>query len=238
VKVGIFGRGRLGSAAATLIEAEADMELAWSLGHEGQPSSEVDVVLDVSAAAAVPGHLAWALETGTDIVIGTTGWSRDILPGKASNIGILTAPNFSLAVAFMRRAALALGRLAALDSQADLAVLERHHRAKADSPSGTAKLLAEALVEGCPRYTGWTQSPRAEAKVSVASLRAGSEIGFHELRFEAASESIVLSHEAKSRLIFARGALRALVWIHGKKGIYSFDQMAAEIVEPLFQPPR
>ncbi len=164
MRVGIFGRGRLGSAIATLIEAEADMELLWCLDHEGTPTEEVDVAVDASAAVAVQGHLAWALETGTDMVIGTTGWNKDILPSEVTGIGILTAPNFSLAVAFMRRAALALGRLAALDGQADLAILERHHRGKADSPSGTGKLLAEALVEGCPRYTGWTRAPASRAR--------------------------------------------------------------------------
>jgi len=241
MRVGIFGRGRLGSAVAALVAAEPGMELVFCIGREGRPEGRVDVALDASVASAVPGHLEWARREAVDLVIGATGWNREVLAlpagvaiGENADIGILTAANFSLAVAFMRRAALALGRFAALDADADLAVVERHHKLKADAPSGTAKLLAEALVEGSGRYSGWTEEPRAIGKLSIASLRAGSEVGYHELRLEAAAETIVLSHEAKSREIFARGALRSLSWIRGRKGVFSFDQMAAEIIEPLF----
>lgn len=240
LRVGVFGRGRLGSAVASLVQREAGMSLAWCVGRSAPPDSDVDVVLDVSAAAALPQHLEWALATKVDLVIGATGWDRGLLFDRPAaveeaGIGILVAPNFSLAVAFMRRAAMALGRLAELDSEAELGVVERHHGGKADAPSGTAKLLAAALAEGCQRYSGWGQGKAEEGCINVASLRSGREIGYHELRFEAASETIVLSHEAKSRDIFARGALRAIAWIHGRHGIFTFDDMATKVIDPLFE---
>ncbi|MFZ4616208.1 MAG: aspartate kinase [Rectinemataceae bacterium] len=240
LRVGVFGRGRLGSAVASLVQREAGMSLAWCIGRSAPPDTDVDVVLDVSAAAAVPQHLEWALATKVDLVIGATGWDRGLLFDRPAaveeaGIGILVAPNFSLAVAFMRRAAMALGRLAELDSEAELGVVERHHGGKADAPSGTAKLLAAALAEGCQRYSGWGQGKAEEGCINVASLRSGREIGYHELRFEAASETIVLSHEAKSRDIFARGALRAIAWIHGRHGIFTFDDMATKVIDPLFE---
>ncbi len=239
--VGIFGRGRLGSMVAKLIEESADLSLAWALGRdEPLPSEKVDMALDLSAAVAVPGHLAWALAGGVPIVVGTTGWDRGALDGlvpepQSLAIGIMLAPNFSLAMAFMRRAALALGGLAALDSRADLSIVERHHRAKADAPSGSAKSLAEALAEGSGRHTGWALGKAVEEAISVASLRSGAAVGYHELRYEAPRETIVFSHEAHARELFAEGALRALRWLHGRAGLFSFDQACADALAPIFQ---
>ncbi len=241
MRVGIFGRGRLGSMVARLVEEADDLSLAWALGRDDPlPTGSVDVALDLSAAGAVPGHLAWALAGGTPIVVGTTGWDRGELNAlvpepKALAIGIMLAPNFSLAMAFMRRAALALGGLAALESRADLAIVERHHRAKADAPSGSAVLLAEALAAGSGRHTGWALGKAAEGAISVASLRSGVAVGYHELRYEAPRETIVVSHEAHARELFAEGALRALRWLPGRAGLFSFDQMCADLLAPIFQ---
>ncbi len=234
MRLGIFGRGRLAQAIASAAEG-SETDVAWLLGHDEAPRAAVDMALDASAAPALAGHLAWALETGTDLVIGSTGWDPALLDaararGDSLRMGILVAPNFSIGVAFMRRAALALGRLAALEPGADLGILERHHRAKRDSPSGTARLLSTALAEGCPRY--------AKDPVPIASLRLGAEVGFHELRLETDHEALVLSHSAKDRGIFALGALASLAWLHGKKGVFSFDDFAQELIEPLFAPPQ
>lgn len=235
MRLGIFGRGRLAQAIASAAAEGRGVEIAWLLGHDEEPEGEVDLALDASAAPALAGHLAWALETGTDLAIGSTGWDPALLDGARAqgaglSIGILVAPNFSIGVAFMRRAALALGRLATLGPGADLAILERHHRAKRDSPSGTARLLATALAEGCPRY--------AKDPVPITSQRLGAEVGFHELRLETGHEAIVLSHSARDRGLFAQGALESLSWLQGRKGVYSFDDFAQELIEPLFAPPQ
>ena len=247
MRVGIFGNGRLGSAVARLIAAESDMELAWALDKGESPRGPVDVALDASVGPAVAGHLAWARASQVDMVVGTTGWDASALePAEYASIGVLVAPNFSLAVAYLKRVALSLGRFAALDSRADLSVLERHHRAKIDAPSGTAKLLAAALREGCPRYAepksraavpDASASSSPETRLQIVSVRGGSEVGYHELRLEADAEALVISHEAKSRDIFAQGALQALRWIRGKKGFFSFDDLADELISPLFLAP-
>jgi len=250
MRIGIFGNGRLGSAVARLLASERDMELVWALDKGESPTGPVDVALDASVGQAVEGHLAWARDSQVDLVVGATGWDASALdPADYASIGLLVAPNFSLAVAYLRRVALSLGRLAALDPRADLSVLERHHRAKIDAPSGTAKLLAAALREGCPRYAeavsgvparsvpGASAPLSPETRLQLVSVRGGTEVGYHELRLEADAEALVISHEAKSRDIFAQGALRALRWIHGRKGLYTFDDMADEIISPLFLAP-
>jgi 4-hydroxy-tetrahydrodipicolinate reductase len=237
MKIGIFGRGKLGKAVAAFAAAEKDLEVSWIVDVGEEPSGTVDAVLDASAAAAVPGHIAWALETGTNIVIAVTGLDESVLgPAKkaSARIGVMTSPNFSLSVAFMRRAALALGRLAAIEEGSSLAIVERHHAMKADAPSGTAKLLASALAEGCPRYDGWNMGRAERSKINIASLRIGAEVGYHEIRLETDADTIVLSHEAASRDIFAKGALVALRWMPGRQGLYTFDDVAAELIDPLF----
>lgn len=237
MKIGIFGRGRLGSAVAALARQEEGLELAWVVDKGESPSCPVDAALDASAAGAIGEHLEWALATGTSLVIGATGWEDSVLaPARATpaRIGVMVSPNFSLSVAFMRRAALALGRFAALEEGSSLAIVERHHAAKADAPSGTAKLLASALVEGCPRYSGWNMGRAEPDRINVASLRIGAEVGYHEMRLETGDDRILVSHEAFNRDIFAKGALVALRWMAGRKGLFSFDDLAAELIDPLF----
>jgi 4-hydroxy-tetrahydrodipicolinate reductase len=238
MRIGVFGKGKLGSAVVALAAKEADLELAWTVDLGESPSGKADAVLDASAAGAVGGHLEWAIKSGTSLVIGATGWDKSILDAgriRAAGIGVLVSPNFSLSVAFMRRAALAIGRFAALEADASLAIVERHHAMKADAPSGTAKALADDLARGCPRYSGWNMGAAEEGKINIASLRAGTEIGYHEIRLETASDAIVLSHESESRDIYAKGALVALRWISGRKGLFGFDDLAAELIDPLFE---
>jgi 4-hydroxy-tetrahydrodipicolinate reductase len=237
MRIGIFGRGRLGSAVAALAAREGDLELAWFIDVGEEPSGPVDAALDATAAGAVSAHVDWAVRTKTPFVVATTGWDSSGLDGKkleAAGAGILVSPNFSLSVAFVRRAAVALGRFAALEEGSSLAIVERHHAMKADAPSGTAKHLAAALIRGCPRYSGWNMGRAEEGKINIASLRAGLEIGYHEIRYETGVDSIVLSHEADSRDLFAKGALVALRWMRGRSGLFSFDDVAADLIDPLF----
>lgn len=238
MRIGIFGRGRLGKAAIDAASKESDIEVAWSVDLGESPSGPVDAVLDCSAAGAVAEHLSWAMESGTNIVIGTTGWDKAVLdPVKAEpdRIGVMISPNFSLSVAFARRVALALGRFAALDAESSLGIVEHHHALKADAPSGTAALLAEALATGCPRYSGWNMGRAEPDKINIASLRIGSEIGYHEVFYETAQDELTLSHRALSRGMFAKGAMAALRWMVGKKGLHTFDEVAADIIDPLFE---
>lgn len=239
LRIGIFGRGRLGSAIAAAAAQSDDLDLAWQVGrHVPRDLTPVDVAVEVSHADAVADHLAWARESGTDLVIGTTGWDPALLLDDPSRPdtqgsdrrtpahGILTAPNFSLTVALLRRISLVLGGYAALTG-ADLAVSEVHHTRKADAPSGTALLLRDSLSRG---------SGRDAAAIQATSLRLGEVVGRHDVHLTSAAESITLTHEAHSRDVFALGALTAARWLHGRRGTFSLDDLAAEVLDPLFSP--
>jgi len=234
LRIGLFGRGRL---AAAIVEAarSAGTPLAWQAGRDEAPGGPVDVAIDASVAGAVEAHLDWALATGTDLVIGTTGWSMPGLGARVGGrIGVLSASNFSLAVALMARLATVLGRFAALDPARDPYLFEHHHRLKADAPSGTAKTLAAALLAGCPRKTAWTLGPAEPHQLSVGVLRAGAEFGTHTLGLDSPAEVLELTHRARSRAPFAEGALGAARWLRGRKGCFTMDDLAREVLDPLF----
>ena len=231
LRLGVFGRGRLGGAIA----AEAQGQLSWVVDQGEEPTATVDVAIDASVAEAVAGHLDWALATGTDLVIGATGWALPDLEARvAGRIGVLTASNFSLSVALMARFSTVLGRFAQLDPARDPYLLEHHHRLKADAPSGTAKTLAAALLAGCPRKTEWTLGTPAPHQLSVGVVRAGVEFGTHTVGIDAPAEVLEISHIARSRAPFAQGALAAAQWLHGRKGVFTMDDLAAQLLDRLF----
>ena len=232
VRVGLFGRGRLGSAIA----AHAGDRLVWQVTRESPPDGAVDVAIDAASGGAVPQHLDWAVERGVPLVIGTTGWDvPDLGERVGDRIGVVTAPNFSLGVALMRRFSLVLARFASLDASLDPYVVEHHQAKKHDAPSGTAKLLAATVLEGCRRKQAWKLGgPLSADELSVAVVRAGSTYSEHRVGLDAPAEVLELRHTARSAAAFAHGALAAAAWIRSKKGVFTMDDVAASVLDPLF----
>lgn len=225
--IGLLGTGRLGSAIRAAADTADDVSVAWAVGRGDVPEVPVDVAIDVSTAAAVAEHLAWAQRTGTPVVIGTTGWDTALLDEVGPEARVLVAPNFSLGVALVRRLARVLGGYAAhAPVDVDLAVTDTHHRHKIDAPSGTALTLREALAEG---------AGRAPEDVQTTSLRLGSVVGDHEVVASSALETITLRHTAHSRDLFATGALTAARWLatRPQPGVYSLDDLAEDHLRSL-----
>ena len=235
MKIGVFGRGRM--AAAILDACGSDVEVAWSLGREDVPAGPVDVAIDVAHGDGVEAHLAWAVETSTPLAIGTTGWSLPDLESRVGDrTGVLLAPNFSMTVALLNRLAAVIGGYAALSPAGDPYVVEHHHTGKRDAPSGTATLLAETLLRSCPRKTEWVlvDGQVLPHQLAVSSVRAGTAPGTHVVGLDTPSEVLEIRHAARSRAVFAEGALVAARWIEKRRGVHVFDEVAAEILAPLF----
>jgi 4-hydroxy-tetrahydrodipicolinate reductase len=185
-----------------------------------------DVAIDFSAGEAVPVTLPLLAARGTDVVIGTTGWQADEDRMRAEvaarGIGAVTAPNFAIGVnlfvALVQRAA----ELMAPNPAFGAYIHELHHAAKRDAPSGTALALEAAL-----RLHGY------DRPIDVSSTRAGSIPGTHTVGFDAAAESITLTHTARDRTPFARGALEAARWVHGRRGWFTMaDVLESRILNP------
>ena len=219
MKLLIVGYGRMGRIVDAL-SAEYGMEVAGRVDIADAEADwpEADVAIDFSVADAVPGNLRRLAARGTDVVIGTTGWGsveadlrREVAERK---VGVVAAPNFALGVnlfaALVERAAGLMAPHPAFGAW----IHEAHHAAKRDAPSGTALLLEAAMRGG-----GYT------AAVDVSSTRAGAIPGTHTVGFDAPGETITLTHTARDRSGFARGALEAARWVHGRRGWFTMKDV-------------
>ena len=223
------GSELLGKDAGTLAGVPANGVLLsadlWSL------SANADGILDFTVPAATIANVAIAAERRLVHVIGTTGLSSSddaVIKSVTSRATVVKSGNMSLGVNLL--AALVKRVAQSLDEGFDIEILEMHHRAKIDAPSGTALLLGEAAAEGrkialdehSARGRDGHTGARLSGDIGFASLRGGTVTGDHSVIFAGPYERIELSHRAEDRMIFAHGALKAAMWAHGKKpGLYS-----------------
>lgn len=231
LRIGLFGKGRLGSAIA----ARLGKHLVWHVTREAPPTERVDVAIEVSSGSVVKDRVAWALRTDTPLVIGSTGFELDLPALVQARIGVLVAPNFSLGVALLRRFTTVLARFAAHEPARDPYLVEHHQQKKHDAPSGTAKLLAKTVLDACPRKRSWRIGGPLEAhELSVGVVRAGSTYSEHRVGVDAPAEVLELVHTARSAAAFVDGALLAARWIVRHKGVFTMDDVAASALDPLF----
>ncbi len=218
--IAIIGDGKMGRTIAQMVQ-----ERGWHLtamldqehnrdgvGITRRALGDPDVAIEFTEpSSAVPNILA-CIHEGVPVVVGTTGW-YDALPViteavKDEDASLLWAPNFSVGVTLFvelaRQAAEIMSR-----SDFSAAMIETHHSAKKDAPSGTAIAIVKAMEGSLGR------------QLPVTSVRTGSVPGTHELIFDGSFEQISLRHEARDRRVFADGALRAAEWLKGKKGVYT-----------------
>lgn len=235
-KIGIIGsKGRMGAALVAAI-GEAGLTHAGGVDQGGDIAAlaaRSDVLVDFSSPNALEATLDACVAAGKPIVIGTTGLEERhhfLIDSAAQEIAVLQTGNTSLGVNMLgflvREAASRLGE------DWDIEITEMHHRHKVDAPSGTALLLGEAaakgrgieLAEKCERGRDGITGARKAGSIGFASLRGGSVAGDHSVIFASEGESITLSHRAEDRAIFARGALKAAIWLHAQnKGRYDMS---------------
>jgi 4-hydroxy-tetrahydrodipicolinate reductase len=226
MKILLVGHGKMGRMVESLAP-EYDGDVVGvvdpqSSHHGGGPDagawSGVDVAIDFSTPDVVVRNAPVLARRGIHLVIGTTGWQRDEAAVRDAvakgNVGAVVAPNFSTGVVLFD--AIAARASALFGAQPDFSafVHEAHHSAKKDAPSGTALLLKRTMEEaGFPR------------PIDVASTRAGHIPGTHTIGFDGPAETITLTHTARDRSGFARGALTAAKWVVGKRGWFTMQDV-------------
>ncbi len=249
VKLAIFGAtGRMGLAVARLAHASAELQVVGGVcadtdpGH-GRDIGELagigqigvvttadiasgllgaDVVIDFSVAAAVSALLAVAARQKVAVVSGTTNLdesTQKALDRAAQSVPVLWAPNMSMGVQVL--AELVEQAVRRLGPGFDVELTEVHHRRKLDSPSGTAKRLAEAARAARPELRdlhgrSGEVGARTDNEMAVLALRGGDVIGDHSVFLFGQGERLELTHRASSRELFAHGALRAAQFLAGK----------------------
>jgi 4-hydroxy-tetrahydrodipicolinate reductase len=226
VRVLVLGTGKTGALVA---------EVAAHRGHQVRTLSgkdnpdgrgltlellrQTDVVIDFTTPQAVIGNIVRCAEARVPLVVGTTGWYQQldrirqlILDRKTA---LVYGSNFSIGMNFFFKAVRAVAPL--LRNQYSGKILERHHVHKKDKPSGTAVTLQKILEE------------KSGVRVEITSEREGETVGMHLLMLDSGNDTILLTHDAKSRLGFAEGAVRAAEWIKEKTGFYEFREIVDQL---------
>jgi len=222
-RIAILGMGRMGreveaAAQERGVEVVATLDVADVADRPAAIAAlrEADVAIAFTVPESAVSDIDLCLEAGTPVVVGTTGW-HDQLEAVRTRVTeqdgtLLWAPNFSVGVALMKalleRAAELLHGLDGFEVH----MTETHHVEKKDAPSGTALLLRDAL-------DGSGQD------VPITSIREGDVKGRHEVCIDSAHEQIVVSHEARDRRVFADGALTSALWLRGRTGVFTLDDV-------------
>jgi 4-hydroxy-tetrahydrodipicolinate reductase len=222
MKLLLVGHGKMGRMVESLAP-EYGCEIAGvldpaSAAHGGGPDSArwdgVEVAIDFSTPDSVATNVPTLARRGIALVVGTTGWGQHEATLRQAiadtGAGIVVAPNFSTGVVLFEAIVGNAARLFAPQQDFGAFVHEAHHAAKKDAPSGTGLLLKKAMEQA-----GFSRA------IDVSSTRAGFIPGTHTVGFDGPAETITLSHTARDRTAFARGALAAAKWIRGKRGWYT-----------------
>ena len=215
IKIALIGYGKMGQIIERIALDQGHHIVArvhsgsWDL----EAVKEADVCVEFTRPDAVVENISRLAPLGKPIVVGTTGWHdrlEEVLAlVEEHQIGLLYSSNFSIGVNLL----FSIVAHAACEIQSfeyDISGVEMHHRNKKDQPSGTAKELSRIVKE------------KIDREIPFSSIRCGSHPGAHTILFDSACDTITISHEARNREGFAKGALLAANWLIGRKGVYNF----------------
>lgn len=226
---------------STLLGVDAGELVA--LGRIGVPltgdlakvADEFDVLIDFTHPTVTLKNLAFCRKAGKAMIIGTTGFSveeKQLLAEAGKDIPIVFAANFSVGVNLCLKLLDTAARV--LGDDVDIEITEAHHRHKVDAPSGTAirmgEVIADALGRDLKEVAVYGREGQTGARdrqtIGFATIRAGDIVGDHTVLFAADGERVEITHKASSRMTFARGAVRAALWLEGREaGLYDMQDV-------------
>ena len=226
VRIALFApKGRMGRAIAAAAEKDSGVSLDQDHG---------DVLVDFSSPDGLRASIDGAVSAGIPLLVGTTGLGeghKSLIGDAAKIVAVLHAPNTSLGIALLENLTERAARVLGADAW-DVEIVEAHHRAKADAPSGTALHLGSAVERGramdAKEELGrcGVGLSRESGSIGYAAVRGGTVAGDHDVLFLGPDERLILSHRSESRSIFARGALAAARFLIGKPpGLYTMQDV-------------
>lgn len=246
MKIALIGYGKMGRIVAETARARG--HTVWSIDPDAAGAdfrrideaslAGADLCMEFTHPGCALDNIRKAAALGKSMVCGTTGWHDRLDEARAlveaAGTGFLHGSNFSpgvnLLFALVRRAAEIFDAF----PEYDPAGMEIHHRRKADSPSGTAKALAEILLERSTRKKrplyGASDRRIAPDELHFASLRCGAHPGTHEVVFDSEADTISLTHTNRNRSGLASGAVTAAEWLAGKTGFFTFEDAMNDLI--------
>lgn len=201
----------------------------------GKVLDDFDVLIDFTHPSTTLINLELCRGAGKAMVIGTTGFTdqqKELLSAAAADISIVFAPNFSVGVNLCLKLLDMAARV--MGDEADIEIIEAHHRHKVDAPSGTALRMGEVVADALGRdlnqvavygREGQTGA-RDRQTIGFATVRAGDVVGDHTVLFATEGERVEITHKASSRMTFAKGAVRSSLWLSGRApGLYDMQDV-------------
>ena len=247
MKFALVGYGRMGREIESAAQARGhELVAIVDPGERGRrvrrrigqaELANAEVAFEFTAPASAEQNVLALLDCGVPVVCGTTGFSPDLVAltkaTRKAKRAVVLAPNFALGMNLFFRLVQEAARLLGSTDRFDPYVLEVHHRGKVDAPSGTARRLADLIVEEDPHrwsvHLGVPPGGVPPGAVQVVSVRAGHETGTHTVGFEGEHDRIELTHRARGRGGFAAGAVLAAEWLPGKRGVHGFDRVLQDL---------
>ena len=236
MKAAIIGYGKMGrEIERILIERGHEVVLKIDVDNAHELTAEnlarADVALEFTTPSTAEANIRRCLEYGGAVVSGTTGWTEH-LPEmerlcRERGGALFYASNFCLGVNLMFRLNRRLAEMMNPFGNYEVTISETHHIHKKDSPSGTAITLAEGIIEGLERKSGWVNTPTTDdgALIAVESLREGEVPGIHTVVYESEDDRLEISHTIKNRRTLAMGAVVAAEFLCGKHGVYNMNDL-------------
>lgn len=233
MKIAILGYGKMGKEIEKIaLQRGHSVVLKANKEHPFLPSdlAEADVAIEFSEPKSAVDNIFKCFEAKVPVVVGTTGWYSRFpeVRNKCLNTGntLFHATNFSLGVNLFFKLNEVLAKMMVNLESYNPFIHEIHHTEKKDAPSGTAITLAEKIMDELPRKTEWIDDQECdENQLSITSGRLPNISGIHEVTYESENDRIIIKHEAKNRLGFALGAVKAAEWVKHQKGMFTMSDM-------------
>ncbi|MBE6802236.1 MAG: 4-hydroxy-tetrahydrodipicolinate reductase [Ruminococcaceae bacterium] len=240
--------GKMGRFVASAVAGRKDCEIVAGIdivedstlgfpvfSNYDEVQVKADVIVDFSNPSLLPAMLDYAVKTSTGVVLATTGLTDEqikTVEDAGKSVPVFFSYNMSIGVSLLCE----LSKVAAkvLGNGFDVEIVEAHHNQKLDAPSGTAIMLGNAIKEEMPdAYFEYDRHSKREKRhtneIGIHSVRGGTIVGEHEVIFAGNDEIVKLSHSARSRAIFANGAVNAAVFLKNKEtGVYNMTDLVNE----------
>ncbi|SFV77703.1 4-hydroxy-tetrahydrodipicolinate reductase [hydrothermal vent metagenome] len=239
IRIAVVGAsGRMGKTIIEAIDQSDKVSLGVTLDKGDDLNAVIDqfdALIDFTRPEATLEYLNACQSSGKSMVIGTTGFSDDQLQAindAASSMPIVFAPNMSVGVNLSLKLLDMAARV--IGEDADIEIVEAHHRHKVDAPSGTALKMGEVVANALGRDLSecavygreGIEEPRDRQTIGFSTIRGGDVVGEHTVSFFMEGERVEITHKASSRLTFANGAVRAASWLEGQSaGLYSMQDV-------------
>lgn len=239
IKIAIIGYGKMGKMVEEVVKQTATATVAAIIDNEAdwekqaEALTQCDVAIEFSTPQTVCANLLKCFELQIPVVCGTTGWHMQFAEiqdiAQKHGLSLIYGSNFSIGANLFFKLNETLARCMNEQPQYEVSIEETHHTAKLDAPSGTAVTTAQIIMQQLARKNQWalngdTQTDTTDT-LTITAHRIGDVNGIHTVHYESDEDIITLTHTAKSRIAFARGAVKAALWLTENAGIYEFKDI-------------